>query len=49
MESDLEDKDMNHFGLKIVKERVSFLSGNFSISSTEEGTVINIEIPIESD
>lgn len=49
LESDLEDKDMNHFGLKIVKERVSFLSGNFSISSTEEGTVINIEIPIESD
>lgn len=48
-ESDLEDKDTKHFGLKIVKERVTFLSGSFSISSTKEGTLINIEIPIESD
>ncbi len=48
-ESDLEDKDMKHFGLKIVQERVSFLSGNFYINSSEEGTVIKIEIPIESD
>ena len=48
-ESDIEDKDMKHFGLKIVKERVSFLSGNFYISSTEEGTVIQVEIPIEND
>lgn len=48
-ESDLEDKDRKHFGLKIVKERVSFLSGNFHISSSENGTVIKVKIPIEND
>lgn len=47
-ELDLEDKDMKHFGLKIVKERVSFLSGNFHINSTEEGTTIQVKIPIEN-
>lgn len=46
-ESELEDKDEKHFGLKIVKERVSFLSGSFRINSTEGGTEIQIEIPIE--
>lgn len=48
-QADLEDKDVKHFGLKIMKERVSFLSGNFFINSTEEGTVIQIKIPIEND
>lgn len=46
-ESELEDKDEKHFGLKIVKERVSFLSGSFRINSKEGGTEIQIEIPIE--
>lgn len=45
-ESDLEEKDGKHFGLKIVKERVSFLSGRCHINATETGTIIEIEIPI---
>lgn len=45
-ESDLEEKDEKHFGLKIVKERVSFLSGICHINSTETGTMIKIKIPI---
>ena len=35
-----------HFGLKIVKERVSFLSGTCLFNSTSKGTTVQIEIPI---
>lgn len=36
----------NHFGLSMIKEKVSLLSGNLSIITNEKGTTINIEIPI---
>lgn len=38
------------FGLKGMQEWVSFLKGNFKIiSSPEEGTIINVKIPVEED
>lgn len=36
----------NHFGLSMIKEKVSLLSGKLSIITNEKGTTINIEIPI---
>lgn len=41
----LENLD-NHYGLKIIEERVKLLNGNFSINSDESGTKTFIEIPV---
>lgn len=45
-ESKIEKKD-RHFGLSIMKERVSLLNGEMSLKSSEEGTSISIEIPFQ--
>ena len=37
---------MNHFGLSMVKEKVGLLSGRLSIITNENGTTIDITIPI---
>ena len=42
--SDLEKKD--HYGLKILKERVSIVNGILSFPKTEKGTKVLIEIPV---
>lgn len=36
----------NHFGLSMIKEKVGLLSGKLSILTNEEGTTIDIVIPI---
>lgn len=41
-EEDLE----NHFGLKILKERVSVIGGTVSFSNSANGTVATVKIPI---
>ena len=45
-ENKIEKKDC-HFGLSIMKERVSLLSGKMNLDSSEEGTSILIEIPFQ--
>lgn len=41
-----KNKDSNHYGLDILKDRVNFLNGKYSIiSSKENGTEIKITIP----
>jgi len=42
IEEDLE----NHFGLKILKERVSVIGGTVSFSNSANGTVATVKIPI---
>lgn len=37
---------MNHFGLSMVKEKVGLLSGRLSIFTNENGTTLDITIPI---
>lgn len=38
--------EKNHFGLKIVKERIQFLNGDYTVSSIQnKGTTVKIEIP----
>ncbi|MBD5544626.1 MAG: sensor histidine kinase [Lachnospiraceae bacterium] len=46
LEADLSDEKEKHFGLKILKERVSFLSGTCLLDSTKNGVTVRIEIPI---
>lgn len=41
-----EYDETNHFGLSMIKERVSLLSGKLSILTNEKGTTIDIVIPI---
>lgn len=36
----------NHFGLKIMYERVKYLNGSINFTSSTSGTIINIIIPI---
>lgn len=36
----------NHFGLKIMYERVKYLNGSIDFTSSSSGTIINIIIPI---
>lgn len=46
--SEETDYSKNHYGLTIVKDRVSHLKGSFSLtSSVDEGTKIEIQIPYE--
>ena len=40
-------KNSKGFGLSIMKERVYLLNGKFSIDSSEKGTKIHIQIPID--
>lgn len=42
-------KKSNHFGLYIVKERVCLLNGKINIDSSQNGTSVEIEIPIQSN
>lgn len=45
---EFEQKKENHFGLSLVKERISLLNGNLNIQSElNAGTVIDIEIPLD--
>lgn len=39
----------NHFGLKILKERVEILGGFVNISSSSEGTTVTVDIPISDE
>lgn len=45
-ETKIERKDC-HFGLSILKERVSLLNGKMNLDSSDEGTSILIEIPFQ--
>lgn len=42
-------KKNNHFGLYIVKERVYLLNGKIDIDSSQNGTSIEIQIPIQNE
>ena len=48
-EKEVEEKKNSHFGLSLVKERVHILKGEINISSSNNGTKIEIKIPIEDD
>lgn len=39
------DKSDCHFGLSIMRETVDLLNGNINIKSSENGTIVEIEIP----
>lgn len=41
------EKKENHFGLSILKERVFILNGKIDFQSSEEGTLVIIEIPFQ--
>lgn len=43
---DDDEKSNNHFGLVIMKERISLLNGKVSINTDENGTEVIIEIPL---
>lgn len=44
---EIEDKQTKHFGISVMKERISLLGGKLSIDSKKEkGTRIHIEIPL---
>ncbi len=46
-ESILEQKESNHFGISLIKERIKLVGGNIIISSeSNKGTKIEIEVPI---
>lgn len=43
-----DDKEYNHFGIIIMKERINLLNGNLSIETKPEcGTKIKVEIPLK--
>ncbi len=42
-----ENRDQRHFGLLLMKERIALIGGTISIQSGEEGTKIEISVPIE--
>lgn len=42
-----EYDETNHFGLSMIKEKVSLLSGKLSIFTNGKGTIIDIVIPME--
>lgn len=44
---DDDEKSNNHFGLIIMKERISLLNGKVSINTDENGTEVIIEIPFK--
>lgn len=44
---DVDEKNNNHFGLIIMKERISLLNGKVSINTDENGTEVIIEIPLK--
>ncbi len=41
------EKMDNHFGISILKERISFLNGTIDYSTSEDGTSVIIEIPFQ--
>lgn len=43
---EVEEKKLNHFGMSLIKERINILHGNVTIKSDNNGTRIEIEIPI---
>ena len=42
---DLLKKSEKHFGLSIMKERVSLLDGEINITTNSNGTVIKVKVP----
>lgn len=46
---DVEKKKKSHFGLSLMRERITVLNGEVEISSDSEGTKIDIKIPVKED
>lgn len=48
-EDEIEEKKNSHFGMSLIRERISILNGTVNIQTSESGTNIEIEIPLKSD
>lgn len=49
-ETEIEEKKERHFGMTVMKERVSLLGGRIDINSEEgKGTQVHIEIPLTQE
>jgi len=44
---ELNQKEGKHFGLSLMEERVTLIGGNIVIQSDNEGTVIQIKVPLD--
>lgn len=48
-QEDIEEKKNNHFGMSLMKERIIVLKGEINVSSSTEGTKVEIKIPVKED
>lgn len=48
-QEDIEKKKKSHFGMSLMRERITVLNGEVDINSSDKGTKVEIKIPVKED